>query len=422
MEIKFLADVQETLYSEVLDNGLEVFLLPKKDFSRTYGVFSTRFGSIHNQFKLAKDNDWISVPDGVAHFLEHKMFDKPGKDVMEKFSEYGASCNAFTSFEQTSYLFSTVDNVDECLELLLDFVQDLELTDASVEKEKGIIAQEIEMYQDKPMWRLFFGIIENLFHTHPIKDDIAGTVESIYKIDKSILEQCYAHFYHPSNMTLFVCGQFDPYEMMRVIKKNQASKTYDAHERVVVHFDAEPDTIVHKVRTLKMDVIQPKCAFGYKLKVNDPSQTIKMQVVHEFMLHFLFSKSSAFAQRMIADHIINGGFSNDVHIGDDFGFFAILCEPTDFEMLRIELSEYLSKPFSQNVSQDSFKAYLNKRIGNYLATFDSLEGISGEFMGYHFNKFDFFSLLSLLKSLTYKDIENAYNEIDVENLSIFTIE
>ena len=187
------------------------------------GLFSTNYGSIDNIFGYAGE-ELKSVPDGIAHFLEHKLFEKEEGDVFQKFGDQGASANAFTSFTRTSYLFSASNRVKENLLTLLDFVQEPYFTPETVEKEKGIIGQEIQMYQDDPNWRQFFGILNNMYPKHPLHIDIAGTIESIAEITADDLYRCYETFYHPSNMTLFVVGDIDPNEMMTWIKENQATK------------------------------------------------------------------------------------------------------------------------------------------------------------------------------------------------------
>lgn len=198
--------LQETLFHEKMANGLDVYVLPKQGFNKTYAVFTTKYGSIDNQFVPLNKEEMVHVPDGIAHFLEHKLFEKADGDVFQDFSKQGASANAFTSFTRTAYLFSSTSNVEKNLETLVDFVQDPYFTEKSVEKEKGIIGQEINMYDDNPDWRLFFGLIENMYKDHPVKIDIAGTVESISHITKDLLYECYETFYHPSNMLLFIVG------------------------------------------------------------------------------------------------------------------------------------------------------------------------------------------------------------------------
>ncbi|WP_010093319.1 EF-P 5-aminopentanol modification-associated protein YfmH [Ornithinibacillus scapharcae] len=192
--------IQETLYQEKLDNGLTVFLLPRPQMSKTYAIFSTNYGSIDRTFVPIGETDKITVPDGIAHFLEHKLFEKEDRDVFADFGKQGASANAYTSFTKTAYLFSATTNIEENVKTLLDFVQDPYFSEKSVEKEKGIIGQEIKMYDDQPDWQSFMGTLKGLFKETPVNIDIAGTVESISKITKDDLYTCYHTFYHPENM------------------------------------------------------------------------------------------------------------------------------------------------------------------------------------------------------------------------------
>src|SRR5690625_2765891 len=202
--------IDETLYRKTLANGLTVFLLPREQMEKTFAIFSTDYGSIDQTFVPIGESDAINVPEGVAHFLEHKLFEKEDYDVFTNFSKQGASANAYTSFTKTAYLFSATANIEQNVKTLIDFVQDPYFSDESVEKEKGIIAQEIMMYDDQPGWQLFMGTIKNMFHKHPVNIDIAGTVDSIETITKEDLYVCYETFYHPENMTLFIAGNFNP--------------------------------------------------------------------------------------------------------------------------------------------------------------------------------------------------------------------
>ncbi|NLY80592.1 MAG: insulinase family protein, partial [Lysinibacillus sp.] len=258
--------LDETLYYKKLANGLDVYILPKKGFSKTFVTFTTKYGSVDRSFTPIGENERITVPDGIAHFLEHKMFEKEEGDVFQKFSEKGASANAFTSFTRTAYLFSATEHVLENTETLLDFVQEPYFTEKTVEKEKGIIGQEITMYDDQPDWRLYFGAIENMYHNHPVKIDIAGTIESIDKITAEHLYTCYNTFYHPSNMLLFVVGNVDPKEMMAFIEENQNKKDFKEAPTIDRYFEDEPLDVAVKEREIKMDVQQPKVYVGLKAK------------------------------------------------------------------------------------------------------------------------------------------------------------
>ena len=232
MEKIYYQTLKETLFHEKLENGLEVYLLPKVGFEKTYGLFSTNFGSIDTTFVPLGQKEMVKVEDGIAHFLEHKMFDMKDGDAADKFAKLGASSNAFTSSSRTAYFFSTTTNENACVELLLDFVQSLDITDESVEKEKGIICQEIKMYDDDPDWRVYFGAIANLYHNHPVRIDIAGTCDTVNNTYKDMLELCYHTFYHPHNMMLFVVGNIQPEELVDVIKENQNKKLYAIEHQI----------------------------------------------------------------------------------------------------------------------------------------------------------------------------------------------
>ena len=285
MEKLYYETIKETLYHEKMDNGLNVYLLPKYGFSKTYGLFSTRFGAIDTQFVPLGQSEMIKTQDGIAHFLEHKMFDMEDGDAGDKFSLLGASTNAFTSSSRTAYLFSSADRIDECVELLLDFVQSLHLTKESVEKEKGIIGQEISMYDDDPDWRNYFGSIASLYHRHPVKVDIAGTIETVNATTVEMLKECYETFYHPSNMMLFVVGNLEPEKMMALIRQNQAKKQFAPAQEIVRAKIEEPTTVYQKEEILKMDVVMPKLMMG--IKINDIPQNGEDKLIKELSMNIL---------------------------------------------------------------------------------------------------------------------------------------
>ena len=285
MDKIYYSDIKETLYHEKMKNGLEVFLMPKDNFNKTYGLFTTDFGSIDRSFiPLGKEN-MITVPDGVAHFLEHKMFDLKNGDASEEFAKLGASSNAYTSNVRTSYLFSTTQNENECTELLLDFVQELNVTEESVEKEKGIIIQEIGMYDDNRDWQSYFGAIKNLYHQHPVKIDIAGTADTVRKIDKTILYDCYRTFYQPSNMVLFIAGHIQPDKLMDIIRDNQDKKSFVSMP-LVTRGDYQEDKSVFCRREVKyMDVSASKVSIA--LKINDIPSNIQDRLNRELAFTIL---------------------------------------------------------------------------------------------------------------------------------------
>ena len=210
MERKDYPAVGEAVYQTTLRNGLKVFLLPKRDFNETYGIMTANFGSIDTSFIPRGSNQAVQYPAGVAHFLEHKLFeDENGQDLLQQFVELGAESNAFTSFTKTSYLFSATDNVLENVRLLQSLLENAYFTEESVQREQGIIQQEIDMYKDNPDYCLFFHTLANLYPDTPLAEDIAGSVESIAEITVEDLDENFETFYHPSNMSLLLIGNFD---------------------------------------------------------------------------------------------------------------------------------------------------------------------------------------------------------------------
>ena len=324
-------NLQETLYNEKLSNGLDVYILPKRGFSKTFVTFTTKYGSIDRTFIPNGKEEEVTVPDGIAHFLEHKMFEKEDGDVFQKFSVQGASANAFTSFTRTAYLFSATDKLYENTETLLDFVQEPYFTEQTVNKEKGIIAQEITMYDDLPDWRLYFGAIENMFHEHPVKIDIAGTVESIQDITAEHLYECYETFYHPSNMVLFVVGAVNPEEMMQFIKNNQDNKTFNDPAEIVRKFPEEPASAAISERSLSMDVTKPKLSLGMKCTKTDVSgeEMLIQELSSGLVLDVLFDRSSEFYTKAYSEGLIDESFSYDFTLENGFGFAMIVSDTED---------------------------------------------------------------------------------------------
>ena len=273
--------IEETLYKEKLDNGLQVFLLPKQEMSKTYAIFMTNYGSIDREFTPLGEKEHITVPDGIAHFLEHKLFEKEDHDVFQDFLSKSASPNAFTSFTKTAYLFSTTKYNEENVATLLDFVQAPYFSDQSVEKEKGIIGQEIKMYDDQPDWQSFMGTIRNMFVNNPVHIDIAGTIDSIQKINKEDLYTCYHSFYHPKNMVLFIIGGFEQEGMIHLIKENQAKKSFPEFTGINKTYPDEPAEVGEKESTLIMPVAIPKVTIGIK----ESNKKLKGQ---EFLKHEMY--------------------------------------------------------------------------------------------------------------------------------------
>lgn len=415
--------LKETLYFEEMDNGLKVYLLPKKGFSKTYGLFSTKFGSVDTSFVPLGEDDVIRVPDGVAHFLEHKMFELKEGDVSDQFARLGASTNAFTSSSRTAYLFNTTSNEEECVKLLLDFVQDIYLTDESVEKEKGIINQEIGMYDDDPDWRCYFGSIQNLYKDHPVNIDIAGTVETVSQIDKEVLLKCYHTFYHPSNMMLFVVGNIEPEQMMSMIRNNQLKKDFK-HEHPIQRVQVtEQRDVFKKDETLKMDVTMPKIIVSMKINdlPNQPQARLKRELSMNILLDLLFSKSSSLYEQWIQEGLINDSFSANFTQERDYSFLQIGGDTLQPEKLKQKIYELVENIQEYQINNDDFQRVLKKNIGILIGVFNSPESIANLFSRYYFEGIMIFDLIDSICKISISDIEELKQLFDMKYVSSFMV-
>ncbi len=394
--------LQETLYYEQMDNGLNVYLLPKKGFSKTYGLFSTHFGSIDTTFVPIGETEMIKVPDGIAHFLEHKMFEMEDGDASNAFAKLGASTNAFTSSSRTAYLFSTTSHENECIELLLDFVQDIYLTPENVEKEKGIINQEIGMYDDEPDWRCYFGSIQNLYQKHPVKIDIAGTVETVAQIDKETLEKCYHTFYHPSNMMLFVVGNIEPNETMELIRHNQSQKDFERENMVERAIVEEPYEIDQKEEVLQMDVVMPKLIVSMKINdiLQDPKEKLKRELGMNVLLDLLFARSSSLYEKWTQEGLINDSFSASFTQERDYSFLQIGGDTTKPEQLKEKILDLIEDMEDYQICEEEFNRVKKKNIGMLIGVFNSPESIANLFSRYYFEGIMIFDLIDCVSTLT----------------------
>jgi predicted Zn-dependent peptidase len=406
--------LQEELYYEKLDNGLSVYILPKAGFNKTYATFTTKYGSIDNHFVPLGKTDAVKVPDGIAHFLEHKMFEKEDGDVFQQFSRQGASANAFTSFTRTAYLFSSTMDVEKNLETLMDFVQEPYFTESTVEKEKGIIGQEITMYDDNPDWRLYFGLIENLYNTHPVKIDIAGTIPSITEITKDMLYECYHTFYHPSNMLMFVVGPVSPDQIMKQIKDNQAKKTFSEQPDIMRHFESEPAHVAQAKKVLNMNVQTSKCLVGIKaLHVDQQGEAmLKNELTINVLLDLMFSKSSENYNRLYNEGLIDETFSFDYTQENGFGFAMVGGDTRDPDKLAETLKAiFFEATKGTAITEESLNRTKRKKIGAFLRAVNSPEYIANQFTRYAFNEMDLFAVVPTLEAITLEDVQKAASEI-----------
>lgn len=403
--------LKETLYMEQLTNGLKVYVLPKPGFHKVYATFSTKYGSIDNHFQVEGKPE-VSVPDGIAHFLEHKMFEEPTGDIFATFASQGASANAFTSFDRTVYLFSATEKLPENLTTLINFVQNPYFTEQNVEKEKGIIGQEINMYRDNPDWRSYFGLIEALYKIHPVRIDIAGTIDSIAQITKDTLYECYHTFYHPSNMSLFVVGGVDVDEVMQLVRDNQAGKTFPPQGDIRRFFEQEPDQVGEQMKIIELPVSLPKCLFGFKEPVvsGEGGAALKREMTTKLVLDALLSPSSRLYQEMYDDGLISDQFGHEYSCNSNYAFSAIGGETKNPDELVARVKAALERAKVEGIEAESFERSKRKKIGGFMRMMNSPEAMANEFTKYEFKQTSLFGVLDAYESATLEDANRRLKE------------
>lgn len=416
-------NIKEKIISAVTDNGLKVFFMPKVGYTKQYAIFSTNYGSIDNTFIPIGSNDQITVPEGIAHFLEHKLFEEPDQNIFDKFSELGANVNAFTNFNQTSYLFNCTDNFYENLELLIHFVQNPYLTDENVDKEKGIIAQEINMYEDNPNWRVFFNCLKTMYINHPVKIDIAGTVESIQTINKELLTTCYDTFYTPSNMALFVIGDLSFDQIMKTV--NKIEKTRDTIvEKVEAVFPIEPNVVESKIVVEKMETAIPLFYMGFKdhdLGLHGNEQ-VKKDSITNLILEMLFGQSSVFYNELYDEGLIDTNFGSYYTGKKTFGHSLVAGQSIDPDLVFNKIKDLINRPVEEVLKEEDFIRIKKKNLGSFLMGLNSIEFIANNFVDLYFDDFNLLDYLSLIETIEFDELKERFTQhLTVDNLVLSII-
>ncbi|WP_217587140.1 EF-P 5-aminopentanol modification-associated protein YfmH [Lentibacillus saliphilus] len=419
------SNVDETIYTEVLDNGLKVCLMPREGLSKTYGIFTTAFGATDMTFVPLGQSEKTTVPLGVAHFLEHKLFDKGDHDAFADFSKLGSSANAYTNSTQTAYLFSATEKVKENVELLLDFVQDPYFSDETVEKEKGIITQEAQMYADNPDQRLYMSTLEAMFQDHPVRYEVLGTLESINNITKEDLYTCYHTFYHPSNMTLAISGQMDVDEMMELIRSNQAQKQFAPSESIQRFVPEEASDVFQQEKTVTMPVSTPKCMVGikeYSASI-EPVELQKRSLLTSMLLDFLFGSSGPFYKKLYDAGLIDYSFGVETLCELDYGYSLLSGNTEDPEGFAATIKSLLLSTNEFKLDEVSFERMKKRKIGRLLRGMNSIENVAENYTWYENRGLDYFELIPAIEALTLEDA-NAFlnNWITEERLTVVTMQ
>ncbi len=391
----------------VLDNGLKIFICKKPQFDSYYAVFGTKYGSIDTAF-AKKGEEITEVPEGIAHFLEHKLFESEDGDAFSKYAKTGANANAYTSFDRTCYLFGCSDKFDENLEILLDFVQNPYFTQATVDKEQGIIGQEITMYDDSPGWCVFFNMLEAMYHINPVRIDIAGTKESIAKIDAQLLHKCYNTFYNPANMFVCVVGNVKTQDIINTVKSKIKPCEYFEIERK--KFD-EPYDVLNSYTEKALDVAMPIFNFGYKFPA-DEKFSLKDTVCINLLLNTLANDTTPLYNRLTEQGLINDEFDTEHFYGRGFNAAIFSGESVNPEAVVKEIHLEINNAKQNGLNEQIFEAARRTLYGSAVKRFNSVENIASMLVDAAVFDYNAFDEIEIIKNLKVSDLEEYLNLFD----------
>ncbi len=422
---KIVNDIlKEEVYYEKLQNGLDVYFMPKRGFMKKYAILATNYGSNDLEFVPIGEDKKIRVNEGIAHFLEHKMFEQPdGGDAFDKFSKLGVNANAFTNFTMTAYLFSATENFYESLEHLIDYVQTPYFTDENVEKEKGIIAQEIKMYNDDPDWNVYFNCLKAMYVNYPARIDIAGTVDSIYKITKEELYKCYNTFYNPGNMALFVVGDLDVEKVIDVTKKSNNYKVDRLSKSIERFYPEEPEGVKEKEVIEKFPISMPMFNIGFKdsnvgLK---GKELLRKEIVTDILVGMLFKKGSKLYEDLYMQGLINENFGAGFSSQVDYAFSIIAGDSKEPKKVKEIILDYIEKSKKEGLSKEEFERTKKKKIGSFIKCFDSINFIGNSFISYVFKDINLLDYLDVIKDITFEEVEERLKEHFKEEYCVISI-
>ena len=402
MKKTYYPELDETLCSCRLENGLTVAVVPRKGFTKKLAYFVTDYGSIHTDFVL--EGKTYKAPAGVAHYLEHKMFDLPGdRDVSAEFAAMGAMTNAFTSYDLTAYYFSTTENFEGCLKLLLEFVSTPYFTQESVEKERGIIDQEIGMNLDSPDSRIFDSLMESLFHRHPIRVPILGTSETIREITPEVLHACHRAFYTPDNMLLCVVGDVEPESVADIAREVLGTEHKDAG--VKLQDWSEPMTCVVPEAAANMEVAMPMFSLAFKAEPVDRGDAgIRTEMVADLAAEALFGESSELYLKMYEAGIIDSSFGGGFETID--GCAMLMCSGDSEEpcAVRDAIIAQAAKLAEEGIPEKNFLRMKRSALGRRIRSLDSFDATCFRVCAYHFSDFDYFRFPEVYRSIEAEEI------------------
>ena len=409
--------LNEKYYDIDHPSGLKILVMPKENYSSTYAIFATKYGSIDTMIQM-DDGTFKEIPEGTAHFLEHKLFESEDLDAFERFAKTGASANAYTSFDRTGYLFSCSANFKKNLEILLDFVQNPYFTQATVEKEQGIIGQEIDMYKDAPDWEVMFNCLRTMYHNLPVRIDIAGTQESIAQITAKTLYGCYDNFYNLHNMVLAVAGNVSVDEVIEVADKALKPVEGKMAQRKLID---EPKEVLDSYVEEKLSVATPQFMFGFKESWDTPERTTKEEISMEILLDMISGQSSELYKRLFDGKLINSSFGFEYFTG--FGYSCVLFagESNDPKSVSEEIVKEIKKFRETGFDKTAFDRTKKKLYGRMIMGMNDVEGLANNMAVSFFAGENIFTDFEIFKTVTLDDINDIFKKTLDENYSVLSV-
>lgn len=403
--------LDQQVYRQTLPNGLTVLTVPRPGFSRKIAYFVTDYGAIHTQFTL--DGARHRSPDGVAHYLEHKLFDLPGRDVSEEFAAMGAGANAFTSYDVTAYYFTCTEHFDKCLELLLEFVSTPYFTQESVQKEQGIISQEIGMNRDNPDSRIFEMLMEAMYENHPIRVPILGTRQTIAQITPQVLEDCHKAFYRPGNMLLCVVGDVDPEEVEAVARRvlpEQDTATVTRQESWQEEMKPQKPLV-----TAAMEVAMPMFQLGYKCEpLGKGYEAVKQEAIGDLAAEALFGESSKLYLQLYEQGLIDGSFGGGFETVDGMAMLSAGGDSEEPEAVRDAITRRAERLVREGIPEEDFLRMKRSALGRRIKGLDSFDSTCFRLCAYHFSDFEYFRFPEVYREVTGQDVQEFLARVVTE--------
>ncbi len=416
-EIK--SDILREKYYEIEHkSGLKIYVFPKENYTSTYALFGTKYGSIDTKFRRKGQAEFTEVPEGIAHFLEHKLFESEELGAFERYAKTGASANAYTSFDRTCYLFQCSSNFKENLKILLDFVQNPYFTAQTVKKEQGIIGQEIEMYLDEPGWMSMFNLLRCLYKNHPVRIDIAGTRASIAEITDKLLYECYNTFYNLSNMALSVCGNVSVEDVLEV-----CDECLKDNEKIEIErsFEGEPREICSDYSEYNLEVGIPVFSFGYKEKCEKPVQSEYDVIVTDVLLDIIAGKASPLYRELFEKGLINKAFSSEYFIGGGYEAIIFEGESENPQAVAEAIKKEIARLRREGIDEELFESVRRTKYGKEIMSYNDIDTIANTVILCSFNNWSVFGALDIYRSITVKDVEKRLSEIMDEKYSALSV-